>query len=338
MKRRPNSAENDAGQDSFLDIVANIVGILIILVLVAGLRVKNAAANAQAGARADDNSEAAAAERELAGTRDYLRRLQGDVHDLHREESRLEAAQNDKSRDHVAWTAAVGKMQQRLEAARSQLDERSRQQFDLSRQIDEARDKLGHIAEQYRAAGEAPEAIEIEVLPTPLSQTVNDQENELHFRLIEGKIARVPINALMKDVGKSLQDQSYKFRDHDRLIDEVGPRGGFKLRYRIDRVKRPGSVNGFGIKFRYAAIIPSGREPAETAGEALAAGSRFRQALLAADRRKATVTLWVYPDAFAAFRTLRKYLYQNNWRVSARPLPFSAPIAITPTGSKSAAQ
>ena len=336
MKRRPNSTDDDTGQDSFLDIVANIVGILIILVLVAGLRVRNATANAQAGA--DISDETAAAERELAGTRDYLKRLQGDIHDLHREESRLEAAQKDKSHDHVAWTAKVGKMQQRLEAARLQLDERSRAQFDLNRQIDATRDKLGHVAEQYRTANEAPEAIEIEVLPTPLSKIVNDQEHELHFRLIDGKIARVPINELMEDVKKALHHQLYKFRDHDRLIDTVGPRGGFKLRYRLDRVNNPQSLSGGRVMLHYAAIIPSGHEPAESADEAPSAGSRFRQALLAADRRKATITLWVYPDAFAAFRTLRKHLYQNHWQVSARPLPFSSPIAISPAGSKSAAQ
>ena len=334
MKRRPISAEDDTGQDSFLDIVANIVGILIILVLVAGLRVKNAAASAHAGV--DD--ETTAAQRALAGTRDYLKRLQTDVYNLHREESRLEAAEKDKSRDHVAWTAAIGTMRQRLDAARSRLDERSRQQFDLSQQIDATRDKLAHVSEQYRAVSEAPEAIEIEVLPTPLSRTVNDQEHELHFRLIDGQIARVPINELVRDVEKALHDQLYKFRDRDRLIDTVGPRGGFRLRYRLDRVNRPGSLGGYSVMLRYAAIIPSGHEPSETISEALAAGSRFRQALSASDRRKTVITLWVYPDAYAIFRTLRKHLYQNNWQVSARPLPFSSPIAISPAGSKSAAQ
>jgi hypothetical protein len=338
MKRRRTPGEDDAGQDSFLDIVANIVGILIILVLVAGLRVKNAAASAQASNAVSSNEEAVAAERELAGTREYLRRLKGDVHHLHREESRLEAAQNDKNLDQVTWTAEVGKMQRRLEVSRSQLDDRSREQFDLNRQIDATLDKLRHVADQYRTASDAPEAIEIEVLPTPLSKTVNDQEHELHFRLIDGQIARVPINELMNDVKKSLQDQMYKFRDRDRLIDTVGPRGGFKLRFRLDRVGNPQSLSGGRITLRYAAVIPSGRVPAETAGEALTAGSRFRQALLSADRRKATITLWVYPDAFATFRTLRKHLYQNNWKVSARPLPFSSPIAISPGGSKSAAQ
>ena len=39
MSRRSNSRDPNIGSDSFLDIIANIVGILIILIVVAGLKV-----------------------------------------------------------------------------------------------------------------------------------------------------------------------------------------------------------------------------------------------------------------------------------------------------------
>ena len=38
MSRRGSSDEPDFGSDSFLDIIANLVGILIILIVLAGLR------------------------------------------------------------------------------------------------------------------------------------------------------------------------------------------------------------------------------------------------------------------------------------------------------------
>ena len=38
MSRRRSSGDQEFGSDSFLDIIANIVGILIILIVVAGLR------------------------------------------------------------------------------------------------------------------------------------------------------------------------------------------------------------------------------------------------------------------------------------------------------------
>ena len=42
MRRRGGRSELQVGNDSFLDIVANIVGILIILIVVAGVRVSRA--------------------------------------------------------------------------------------------------------------------------------------------------------------------------------------------------------------------------------------------------------------------------------------------------------
>ena len=42
MSRRPPPAEQQFGSDSFLDVVANVVGILIILMVLAGMRAARA--------------------------------------------------------------------------------------------------------------------------------------------------------------------------------------------------------------------------------------------------------------------------------------------------------
>src|ERR1700733_14729157 len=47
MSRRRNSDEIEFGSDSFLDIVANIVGILIILIVVAGIKAGAAPVSAE---------------------------------------------------------------------------------------------------------------------------------------------------------------------------------------------------------------------------------------------------------------------------------------------------
>ena len=52
MRYRRAKEEAASGHDSFLDIVANIVGILIILVMVVGVRARNAPV--QASPVADD--------------------------------------------------------------------------------------------------------------------------------------------------------------------------------------------------------------------------------------------------------------------------------------------
>jgi hypothetical protein len=62
MSRRRSSGDQEFGSDSFLDIIANIVGILIILIVVAGLRVARQPAVA---APADSTNAAAAIDTEL---------------------------------------------------------------------------------------------------------------------------------------------------------------------------------------------------------------------------------------------------------------------------------
>ena len=49
MSRRKSTGDQEFGSDSFLDIIANIVGILIILIVVAGLRVAQQPAIAESG-------------------------------------------------------------------------------------------------------------------------------------------------------------------------------------------------------------------------------------------------------------------------------------------------
>ena len=71
---------------------------------------------------------------------------------------------------------------------------------------------------------------------------------------------------------------------------------------------------------------------------ALEQGSDFRQALAKILPGRTTITIWVYPDGFEAFRQIRKELYRLNYVIAARPLPPGKPISGSPEGSKSAAQ
>ena len=76
----------------------------------------------------------------------------------------------------------------------------------------------------------------------------------------------------------------------------------------------------------------------ETADEALAPNSEFRKALKSLRRGRNTVTIWLYPESFDAFRKLRKELYAAGFAIAARPLPPGEAIGGSPEGTKSAAQ
>ncbi len=71
---------------------------------------------------------------------------------------------------------------------------------------------------------------------------------------------------------------------------------------------------------------------------ALEQGSDFRRSLAKILPGRTTITIWVYPDGFDAFRQIRKELYRLGYTIAARPLPPGASISGSPEGSKSAAQ
>ena len=90
-RRRPRTVEEVGGdgQDSFLDVVSNLVGVLIILVMVAGTRARNVAADAAndktAVASASENAANdayAAAVKTLDEARQNVVRLQNETEDL----------------------------------------------------------------------------------------------------------------------------------------------------------------------------------------------------------------------------------------------------------------
>lgn len=56
------------------------------------------------------------------------------------------------------------------------------------------------------------------------------------------------------------------------------------------------------------------------------------------DPNATTITVWVYPNSFAAFRKLKEHLYARGFATAARPLPLGQEITGGPQGSRSRAQ
>ena len=95
MRRTTNQDSDGFGSDSFLDVVANIVGILIILVMVAGVRVGKA--SLEAASRPPDRSAAA---RELERLKSQAVSVESELRSLaaQADSVRLAAAQGARER------------------------------------------------------------------------------------------------------------------------------------------------------------------------------------------------------------------------------------------------
>lgn len=325
------------GHDSFLDIVANIVGILIILVMVAGVRAKNWPAKVvedegiRTAAALLDEDQAT----ELSLRRDVLM-AQGQLRRLE-----LEAAAQYNKRALLATLVAA--WQKKIELARSQLDADSQAEFDVRRGLSEASSDLQRMRRQQALAEAAEtEPIVVESYPTPLSKTVD--EDEIHFQLKSGRVVFIPLEKLLESFKQDAQRKAYKLFDLPELTDTVGPVGGFRLRYTLKRYDVPletQAATGRGGSFARLncwTLIPVSGELGEPVEQALADGSQFRRVLSGFRPGKTTITIWTYPDSFGEFRRLKEQLYQLGFVTAARPLPDGVPIGGSPQGTKSAAE
>jgi hypothetical protein len=330
--KKPESTE--FGSDSFLDIIANVVGILIILVMVTGVRVKLAPASA-------DPPPAAPRQYGLEEQRRRVEKLAGGVadaeHALAGEDQRLAAGRRaiDQARN------GLEERQARLEAdaAHWQDAERFRRELEELLAADKAR--LGGLLRD-RAAIPAPKKDKHEIVsyPTPLSHGVDGPE--IHFQLKDGLVAHVPMRTLVEGI---IQDFRVKVgsRPEARMIEgKVGPAEQFDLTYVMVLEK--------GV------FVPLATRLGESLDQALAPNSRFRQVLYSGEHdrpigntssryesttgepQQITVTLWTYPDSFALYRRLKQELYLEGFAVAGRPMPFGTPIAGARTGTQSQAQ
>jgi len=338
MRRPQEENTSEPGHDSFLDIVANIVGILIILVIVTGLRVRDATAQA---ASADEGLETEVAaledERATAGSlrRDVLAAA-ARIQDLTRRRMLRQ-----EERDGLATVVAA--WEHKIRAYRDQLDAAAQAAYDLRLTLTEATARLEELRRDLSAAqaAETP-AIRIESLPTPLSKPVDGEE--AHFQLRGGRVAFIPLKTLLDEFKDDARRKAPKLLHQTELTDTVGPSGGFRLRYTLVRREindetsiATGRAGMFATLKKWTLIPGSGRlgEPVD---EALQPNSRFQAALADFRPDRTTITIWTYPDTFAEFRRLKRVLYDRGFLTAARPLPFDVPIGGSPQGSKSAAE
>jgi len=329
---RPESEPVNA--DSFLDIVASVVCIMLVMVLMIGMRIKNTPVEAPL------SPEAAQAAAELEKNLSVEQSLRGDVLKAGDEIRGLaeETAVRGTQRDMLATTAAA--LEYGIRERRAQMDTQAQGEFDLSRSLAESQrqlEELHRTRAQVDSARAAP--IVVRSYPTPISRAVDD--HEAHFQLRAGRVAFIPLEPLIAKLKSDAQRQLYRLRDEPEFTDTVGPEGGFRLRYTMERKEATPDLStrgGTWAELKHWTLIPLSQDLGEPADMALAGDSDFRRALKQFRPGRHTVTIWLYGDSFAAFRQIRQELYRLGYAVAARPLPADTPIGGSPEGSKSAAQ
>ncbi len=341
MSRRPPPVDSTEsfGSDSFLDIVANMVGILIILVMVVGLRVKNAADFPVVA------EEPAAPKIDLAPLEDEARGLEADSQKLVRQAAEFEGLSASRYEERAELALLVSAREKTLEDRKNQLAAGERQTFDVEQSLLLEKSQLKSLEAEIEALVYSPQkdVVKIKTYPTPISRTVYGRE--AHFQLRRGRLALVPLDQLVEELKRNLQSKSFRADEIDEITETVGPIADFRMRYSLERVTVPpqkmgNSITPGGTMIRTTqfTLLPTSDQIGETYADAMARDSKFQRALADLDPRRVTITLWAYADSFAEYRLLREYLYEQGYTVAGRPLPEGQPISGSPYGSKSNAQ
>jgi hypothetical protein len=355
FRRRRPEREIAFSFDSFLDVVANVVGIILRLILVAwvGARSYKAVVPDLPGAVTTVQGELAALPDPTDPRLARIERLrsevarQGEERLYDQEEQRRQTIEREKTIEQEL--TALERQRQALRAEQAEtVKQVSRgktvvQAVQMSLGELEKRSKV--LLEELDRLHKLPRATKKLRYQTPVSAPL--QTEELMFECFHGRVTLLDSGALIADIQRQLRSKSELLRTQWEVRDVTAPVGAFRLRYVIERerssmdgpIARSGPMSStyrYGVSAWEAEPVTSQR--GETPEEALKAGSAFRKVIDSLDPQQTAVTFWVYPDSFAAYRTLRDYLHGRDIVVAGRPLPEGVPIASSRKGTVSRGQ
>jgi hypothetical protein len=324
------------GQDSFLDVITNIVGILILLVMIVGVR----SSQARRFGLANHDADAALGEQAIREAYASAQTSQRDVSKLiqHVINTRQEARIREQER--LVLNTMVAEAEQAIAERRNELSAQDRRDFDVRRQLAEAQLTLDNLTrEQVALLSQEPDVEEIECRPTPLAQAVTGKE--VHLLLADDHVAVVPFEALLEQLKADIQENVWRLRDQDQLERTVGPLNGFRLRYwfvKTDVIARGqgGTVMAGRVpQFSHCFFVPERSPTGEPAVEALRPNSELRQYLQRLNAQGTTVTIWTYPGNYDRLREVKRAIRELGFQIAVRPLPKGMPIGASRTGSES---
>lgn len=342
------------GQDSFIDVVCNMVGILIVLVMIVGVRASRPeefdAAMMPKKAQQKPQSQPVEQQPELVDASELkaeLAKALKSKEEIEQDVARIadlsvQGALTESRRQQLALVQAS--VEQEIAERRAKLDASGQSQFDVQRAIAEAEIKLTQLTqEQVSLVSQRPDVEEIECVPTPLAKTV--EGDEVHVRIKRGLLAVVPADALLEEVRARGGDYIRSgLRDRSSAEDVYGPIDGFRMRLSVRKhmvaVQGPpgmpmppqATVELQGV------FLPISEDIGQSIDQALLPNSPFMRQLKGRKTATPAVTAWVYPDSYGELRTLKRAMWEAGALLAIRPLPHGQPIIFSTSGTKSSAQ
>ncbi len=334
MRRRGSAVDAQApGQDSFLDVVCNLVGIMVVLVMVV-------AAHAKSAIIAEEASQPVAETIDVAGAQQAAQQVEAGILELQQRIGRqeFEIAYRNAERDQIQKLVLLA--EQELSNRQSQMSAEDQARLALEQQVQAAQGELSRVQITLEADVKSPPAA-IPHLPTPMAKTVFTKEE--HYRLLRGKLVYVPFNEMIERMQADAPSKVHRLKTVPRVEEVLPVVQGFGGRYILRRADanvdtKFGPARQSLVELERLWLIDADQNLGEPLASALQAGSQFRARLAGLDRERTVITVWVYPDSFEEFRILKGELFKAGFLTAARPLPDGVPIGGAPDGSRSAAE
>ena len=340
LRKRKNTEIELGGQDSFLDLVSNIVGILIILVMVAGVRAQFSSVNAsdplEPLADAQMIADLETQFEDMQARAERATRLRGNVEDLQVQSEIVAEQIHRQSMEHATLFDLMVSSRAAIETVAEERSQTFRDKIEHQRQLLETNARLEQIERSKTHLRQIrPQATVLENIPTPLSRTLVENDREIHVRLLGGKIVYIPLLELRQQLYRHVYENLNRFARQPMSVSKVGPIENFELEFLLASYGNPVQ----GVRLQYAEVTPLFEPIGQPLREALASPqSAFRQKLSLFRQDIYTVTVWVYPDSFGEYQELKRFLHDLGYSVAARPMLMGDSISASPYGTRSATQ
>lgn len=360
IRRRRPSREVEFSYDSFLDLLANVIAIILRFILVAwiGARTYKGVAVSLPPPKADVVQEEPIAalpalpeptdplSEVLLAQRERLAMMQPRLLEVQRE--RKQAIE--EARALAEELAGLAREKQgtaaRLEEVRESLEQSGRRMQELKAALQEVQARGEALAIRMEREEKPRAPSKTYHYRTPISRPLLTEE--VHFECHKGRVTLVDVGALLDEIRRAMKRHGDELKTRWSLEQTTTAVGAFRMRYLLERRRglvdsiaspvTPDADSGFSYGLSRWVAEPVQEDRGETADEALKADSEFGRVMSRLDPERTAVTLWVYPDSFALYRELRNHLHDRGFVVAGRPLPEGASIAASRDGTASRGQ
>ena len=354
MRRRRPQREIPFSFDSFLDVVANVVGIILRLILVAWVGGRSYQAVSSFTPAPVVQTEPAESAEPPALSDPLAARLDQQDTELAAAQQRLLEQVRLWEEAKVQRTDAEKKLADaadRAHAVRLEREAAERAAADAGKDVRTAALSPSEIQSRVQLVHAEIDALKKLPPPpthalrykTPVSQPL--QTEELFFECRAGRVAVIDVGAMLDQMHRDAADKAKQLATEWQTEGVTDPVGPYRMRYTLERERGPGEgAAGAPLpnsEFRYGVswmIEPLNESRGEGEEAALAAGSDFRKVVDALDPRVTAVTFWVYADSFPLYRRLRDSMHDRDFVVAGRPLLEGMPIGSSRHGTASRGQ